>query len=604
MKGAPQTTAATPMETATVIKRVAGRYLRAHWSQASLAILAMAIAAAMSVLLAWLLEPAVRYVFIGRRADLLLPVALASFLILAIRAVSYFAQATLVETVGERVAMDAQRDMFEALMRRDLAALDAVHSGQLISGFLYDATLLRDAVSRGIATLVLETLSLAGYALLMLYQDWQLALFAILVLPGVAWAMERIGSSLRRATKRSLEETGEVSTALVEALDGRRIVKAYGLEAQAVTRAQERLATRLKYLLKAVRARAAAVPATDLFAGIVVFATILFAGYQTIHGTLDFPRLVSFLAAMLMAQQPVRNLSQYLPVASSGIAAANRVFAMIDVGPKIVDAPNAARLHVKPAPAGGGIRFRDVSFAYHADAQAPALNCVAFDVAPGSKIALVGPSGAGKSTIFGLLLRFYDIDAGAIEIDGSDIRNVTIDSLRRNIALVTQEPILFDETVAENIGLGKLGATAQEIETAARAAAAHEFIMSLPQGYRTRIGEGGNRLSGGQRQRIAIARAMLRNAPILLLDEATSSLDTESERQVQDALHRLMKNRTTLVIAHRLSTVQDADCIHVLDRGAVVESGTHAELLARAGLYARLYNNLAQPDAAVLAASA
>jgi subfamily B ATP-binding cassette protein MsbA len=235
------------------------------------------------------------------------------------------------------------------------------------------------------------------------------------------------------------------------------------------------------------------------------------------------------------------------------------------------------------------VRFSNVGFAYHPDSKAPALNQVSFEARPGQKIALVGPSGAGKSTVFGLLLRFYETDQGRIEIDGHDIRDVTLESLRANIALVTQEPVLFDESIADNIAIGRLGATRGEIEAAARAAAAHDFVDALQRGYETRVGEGGLRLSGGQRQRIAIARAMLRNAPILLLDEATSSLDTESERQVQDALARLMKDRTTIVIAHRLSTVQDADCIYVLDRGVVAELGTHAELLARGGLYARLY---------------
>lgn len=551
----------------------------------------MLLAAAMNVALPWLVEPTVRYVFIGKKAYLLLPVAAAAFAILVLRAVSYYVQASFVETIGERVAMAAQRDMFNGLMRRDIASLDSVHSGQFVSSFLYDATLLRDAISRGITNCVMESLSLAGYAALMIYQDWQLAILSIFVLPLVAWVMERIGSSLRRATKRSLEETGEVSTALVEALDGRRIVKAYGLESHAMSRAEEKLAKRLRYLLKAVRLRAAAVPTTDVFSGIVVFITILFAGYQTIHGELDLPRLFSFLAAMLMAQQPVRNLSMYFPVMSAGVAAANRVFSIIDEGPTIVDRPAAMTLRVKPAPEGGKITFKDVAFTYQADASAPALNGIDLCAAPGQKIALVGPSGAGKSTVFGLLLRFYDVDRGRIEVDGRDIREVTLDSLRSNIALVTQEPILFDESVADNIAVGRRGASRAEIEAAARDAAASEFIAELAQGYDTRIGEGGLKLSGGQRQRIAIARAMLRDAPILLLDEATSSLDTESERQVQGALSRLMKNRTTIVIAHRLSTVQDADRIYVLDRGSVVEQGAHDELIALNGLYALLYRN-------------
>ncbi|MBV9330584.1 MAG: ABC transporter ATP-binding protein [Alphaproteobacteria bacterium] len=558
---------------------------------ATLACAAMGVTALMNVGLAYLLDPAVRYVFLEKRASMLIPVSAAAFLVLAIRALSFFAQATMVDTVGERVAMAAQRDMFYGLMRRDIASLDSVHSGQFLSSFLYDATLLRDAVARGVANVVMEGLSLVGYGCLMFYQDWQLATFSLVVLPAVAWAMERIGGSLRRATKRSLEETGELSTALMEALDGRRIVKAYGLEHHTVARAEARLAHRLRFLLKAVRARAATVPAADIFAGIVVSMTILFAGYQTMHGELEFPRLVSFLAAMLLAQTPVRNLSQYLPIASSAVAAANRVFAVIDEAPTIVDAANAATLCVEPAPKGGGVKFENVSFAYHPETKLPTLDRVTFEVQPGRKVALVGPSGAGKSTILGLMLRFYDVDSGSVSIDGHDVRAVTIESLRRNIALVTQEPILFDESVEENIAVGRPGASRDEIEFAARGAAAHDFIVDLPQGYATRVGEGGLRLSGGQRQRIAIARAMLRNAPILLLDEATSSLDTESERQVQDALTSLMKDRTTIVIAHRLSTVQDADCIHVLERGAVVESGTHAALLARGGLYSRLYQH-------------
>jgi len=402
----------------------------------------------------------------------------------------------------------------------------------------------------------------------------------------VAWAMERLGGSMRRAATRGMRETGDLSVVLSEAMDGRRIIKAYGLEAHSIARVDSRLRTRLTTLLKAVRLRAAAAPVTDLFLGVAIGLVLFVAGWQNLHGQITLNAFMGFMAALILAQQPLRNLSQLWPTASAGLAAAERMFAAIDAKPKIVDRPGAKALVRN----GGTVSFRDVGFAYQAEA-GPTLAGVSLDVPAGQKIALVGPSGAGKSTIFNLLLRFYDAQSGAIILDGQDIQSVTLQSLRAAIGVVTQEAVLFDESVADNIALGKPGASLGEIKAAAKNAAAHDFIMAMPEGYDTRVGEGGLKLSGGQRQRIAIARAMLRNAPILLLDEATSALDAESERQVQEALARLMKGRTTIVIAHRLSTVVDADRIYVLERGKVVQSGAHAELVAADGLYASLYRH-------------
>jgi subfamily B ATP-binding cassette protein MsbA len=481
----------------------------------------------------------------------------------------------------------------------DLERLNRVHSGQFISNLLYDVNLLRDAIVRGVAGIAKEGLSLLLLGSVMLYQDWRLALIAALALPIIAWVTRALGRTTQKASVKGMVETGELATALSEMLDGRRIVKAYGLENQALAQADDRIEKRMNHYVRATKARAASAPAADFFGGLAMALAILYAGYEGMAARLELNQFASFVGAMLLAQTPVRALSQLWTAVKEGLGAAQRVFALIDTKPSIVDAPNAAKLKISRAPFSGSVRFESVSFAYHPGAEA--LNHFTCDVPAGKKIALVGPSGAGKSTVFNLLLRFYDATRGKITVDGQDIRSVTLESLRAGMALVTQEPFLFDDTIRANIGCGREGATVDDIESAAKAAAAHDFIRNLPDGYNTRVGEGGLRLSGGQRQRVAIARAMLRDAPILLLDEATSSLDSENERQVQDALRRLMKGRTTIVIAHRLTTVLDADAICVLDRGRIIESGTHGELMAKNGLYARLYQHDLKDETATAA---
>lgn len=588
--------ASVPLNAGTfaIAARMARDYLRPLTATLAIAVAAMIVTAASTTLLAKLLGPAFNLLGVtghvpqaSSKAIWILPLAVLGTLWL--RAVAYFIQQSQIETVGERVVNAAQADMFRSLIRRDLASLNAVHSATFVSNFLYDATLMRDAITKGISGVALELVTLIGLVCLMIYTDWQLTAFIAVAVPGVAWAMERIGGSIRRTTKRNMEETGLLTTVISEALDGRRVIKAYGLEEHSTQKAVERLSSRLKQLIKLARRRASAVPVTDIFSGVVVAATIFYASYRIAYGQLSGAQFATFMGAMLLAMQPVRTLSQLWPIASTGVAAATRVFALIDTKPAIVDRPGVVDLVVPPAPKGGAVSFENVTFSY---GDAVAIDGIDIRIEPGQKVALVGPSGAGKTTLFSLLQRFYEIDAGAIKIDGLDIRAATLSSLRRSMALVTQEPVLFDESVRVNIALGRLGASEDEIVRAAKDAAAHDFIMKLPQGYDTCVGEGGLKLSGGQRQRIAIARAMLRDAPILLLDEATSALDNESERLVQDALNRLMKNRTTIVVAHRLGTVIDSDRLYVLDKGRVAESGRHETLMAKGGLYAKLYRHL------------
>jgi len=577
---APRIEPAPPASSAGLIRRLLAEQVRPHLASLALALLSMATVAAMTAATAWLLKPAIDRVFTDRDPYWTMVVPLMVVAVVVVKAVASYFEGTLMTRFGERIIADTQVRMYAHLIRADLAWLHESHSGKLISSFLYDATLLREAVSKSLTGMVKDSFSLVFLTAVMFSMNWQFALIVCVIFPIVGLATRRLGKKARKGSARSQQETGKLTTILSETFDGARMVKAYGMEQREIDRARLSVETRLSHVMRVVRARAAASPAAEALGGIAVAVVIYIGGSSS---TLTLGTLTAFIYAALSAYQPLKSLATLNTALQEGLAAAERIFALLDIEPKIREAKDARTLTVR----GGEIRLTDVVFRYNEEKTA--LRQVSLTVPPGCKAALVGASGAGKSTILNLIPRFYDVTAGRVTIDCQDIRDVSIASLRRSIALVSQELTLFDDTIRANIAYGRPEAGQAEIEAAARNAAAHDFILALPQGYDTMVGENGVKLSGGQRQRIAIARAMLRDAPILLLDEATSALDSESERLIQIALGELMRGRTTLVIAHRLSTVIDADVIFVLDHGQLVEHGTHAELLARNGAYARLY---------------
>jgi len=576
-------TAAAVHRTWPLVRRLVGDFLRPHLPRMAVAFLAMAVMAGATAFNAWLTEPMLDRVFVARDETLLFVIPVVVVALAFIKGVANYFQAVLMTTVGQRVVADIQLSLFARLMRADLAFFHAQSTGSLISRFTNDANMLRAAATSVLAGLGKEAVTAAFLVALMIYQDWLLAVVALVGFPLALRPLRRVGQRMRQVSADTQAELGVFTTLLDQTFQGARHVKAYAMEAYETRRAAQVIETLFRLVERAARTRSIASPLMETLGGVAVALVILYGGHQVIVGARTPGTFFSFVTALLLAYQPMKNLAGLNVALQEGLAAAQRIFAVLDIEPQIRDKPHVPPLTV----IGGEIRFEDVQFDY--GAAAPALRGVTLTVPAGRTVALVGVSGAGKSTILNLIPRFYDVTAGKISIDGTDIRDATLASLRAAIALVSQEATLFDDSVRANIAYGRLDAHERQIEAAATAAAADEFIRALPHGYDTRVGEHGVKLSGGQRQRIAIARAMLRNAPILLLDEATSSLDSESERQVQAALKVLMQDRTTVVIAHRLSTVIDADLIYVIDAGRVVESGTHAELNRRNGVYARLY---------------
>ena len=533
---------------------------------------------------AWLLDPAIDKIFLDKDESMLLLIPIAIILTLFIKSVATYIQIILLNGVAQNIIADTQIKLFKKIINADLAWLHKIHSAKIISNFLYDVTLLQDSVSSSLANGVKDILTLICLVGVMYYQDWQLATISIIAFPLVGVLTRRLGKRIKKASTETQEETGVLASILSENLDGTRIVKAYQQETQEIEKLSKSVFRRMQKILKGINARGAASPFAEFLAGFGIAGALYYAGLRGLQGELALNEFVSFLGAMMLAFQPLRRLAQINATLQEGFAAAIRVFGLLDQKSYINEKPSASNLSLSKS----DISFENVTLSYEGQKNS-ALKEISLKVPHSKTTALYGTSRSGKSSILNLIPRFYDPDTGSVKIDNQDIKELSIASVRSSIALVSQEPILFDMSIHDNILYGKPDSPDNEVIKAAKAAAADEFINELPDKYKTVVGEKGYSLSGGQKQRISIARAFLKDAPILLLDEATSSLDTESEHLVQKAISILMKDRTTLVIAHRLSTIINSDQIIVLDSGKVVETGTHEELLNKDGVYKKLY---------------
>ena len=574
-----------PDSTRALLARLWREHVNRHKPRVALVLLLTLVMAGTTALYPVVIDHAFE-MFTNHDRRILYQIPALVVLVTSVKAAAQYFQNVQVQQVVLLVIRELQGRMFSHLTHADLTRLEREAPAQLAARFTTDAAIIREALTRAVNG-VADSITVVGLVGSMLYLDWLLSLIAAVLYPLAAMPIQRIGKRVRRASGGMQERMGETAALLNESFAQARTVRAYRLETIEAQRAEGAFIDLYRALMRMARSRARIDPVLEVLGGAAVALVIGFAGWRAAIGDHSIGNFTGFVAALLIASRPLRALGSLNAALQEGLAGLIRVFAVVDEAPSIVDAPNAM-----PLPAGRGhVVFEDVHFVYP-DGRV-ALDGLSFEAAPGRTVALVGPSGGGKSTAISLLPRLHDVTAGAVRVDGMDVRQVTLASLRDAMAYVGQDAVLFDDSVAANIAMGHPGAGAAEIEAAARDAAAADFIAALPDGFDTGVGPGGRRLSGGQRQRVALARALLRNPRILLLDEATSSLDTESEAAVQAALARLRRGRTTIVIAHRLSTVRDADLVVAMADGRAVEQGTHAELLAREGLYARLVRSQA-----------
>ncbi|MBQ9571928.1 MAG: lipid A export permease/ATP-binding protein MsbA [Acidaminococcaceae bacterium] len=559
------------------------RYIKPYLHVLFAALLCTMLAAAGNLYLPWIFRDMIDKVLTAKDAYMLNMISASIVVIFFLRGIFLYGQNYLMSWVGQRVIIDIRAEVFRKLQRLSMSFYDRNKTGTIMSYVTNDVSALQGAMVDNTVELVTESIILIGSVCAMIYLDWKLTLFTILTFPVVLFFMNFFGKKIRRSGGQIQEAAADITSVLQESVSSARVVKSFVREQYEIERFERENEANLKANLKNAKYMATLTPTIEFVAALGVTMILWYGGNNVIDGETTAGSLVAFLAYAVNISNPIKRITRTTGTIQRALAAAQRVFDVLDLPEEVQDLPDAKEL---PAVT-GSVRFEHVSFSYNEGDEI--LHDLSFEAKPGQAVGLVGPSGAGKSTIASLLPRFYDCDGGTIRIDGKDIKHVTLDSLRNQVGIVPQETILFNGTVYDNILYGRLDATKEEIEAAAKAANAHDFIMELPEGYNTNLGDRGVNISGGQRQRIAIARAILKDPRILVLDEATSALDTESERVVQEALNRLMVGRTSIIIAHRLSTIKNADRILVLDKGKLVEDGTHDELMEKNGLYAHLY---------------
>lgn len=559
-------------------------YIKPYTRRLALAVVCIIMAAGANLYLPWIIKDMIDDVLMSKDMVMLNLIAAGILVVMFTRGIFYYGQSYLVSYVGQRVIIDVRSVLFRKFQRMPLSYYDKQQTGTVMSYITNDVAVMQSAIVDNLIELVTEGSILIGSLAMMIYLDWKLSLLTLMTIPLVGFAMKIFGRKLKRSSTVIQERVAEITSLLQESISAIRVVKSFVRESYEIKRFEEQNWRNFQAAMKNVKLSSLLTPTVEFLAAIAVTFIVWFGGYEVVNEVITAGELVAFLTYAVNLANPVKRLSRVYAAIQKAMAAADRVFAVMDLDEKITDVPGAKPL----PPIKGKVEFKDITFSYK-EGQ-PALQHISLKAEPGQMIALVGPSGSGKSTIANLIPRFYDVDSGVITIDDHDIRQVTADSLREQIGLVPQETMLFSTSVMENIRYGRLEATDEEVIEAAKAANAEEFIKELPEGYDTKLGERGLNLSGGQRQRLAIARAILKNPRVLILDEATSALDTESEKIVQDALDNLMVGRTSFVIAHRLSTIFNADQIFVVENGHLREHGTHEELLAAGGLYSNLYN--------------